>query len=365
MLNRFGSVVERGRTRLLPLILRSRVVTSIDEASGSVLGRHVVMRRVVSEAATVTDVCPDAKPSEMTFSTERRHLTFLRDVAVSSRLGIARTRDGRLFVETLVRPANFDTKLAEGKLSRRLPRVHFDDPTAVIPVFRNHYILWRETLARLPSLLEPEIADLGSVTVALNDDLPGEGEALLRRLLPKNCVLRRVPRNCLIVAPMAIDLPQVATLAVPEPVIHGLREMFDPIIDVSDEVPRRPVYVSRSGTTKRPPINEEALLPALASRGVRTVHLERLSLPEQLRTFSSASGVIAQHGAGLVGLLFAPPGSRILEVHSDAASTARLHYRAISASVGLEYSAHYGESDDPHAPARLDVGRIGAWIDLR
>jgi hypothetical protein len=317
----------------------------------------------VSEWTELRDHCPQAEPSEVRFATEDRHLTLFRDVEVYSRHGIARTRDGRLFVETLVRPSSFRTKLSAGKFARRLPRIHIDGPTAILPIFRNHYILWRESLSRLPSLLEPEVIDLPSLTVAFNDEIPGGGEDLLRQLLPRHFVLRRVPRNCMVVAPLVVDLPQITTFAIPGSVIEGLRRMFRPVLPASDRDRAQIVYVSRSGTTKRAPTNERELLPTLASRGVRTVHLERLQMVEQLRAFAEADAVLAQHGAGLVGLLFATRGTRALEVHSNSASTARLHYRAIAASVGLAYSAHYGESDDPHAPATLDVRRISAWLD--
>jgi hypothetical protein len=70
-----------------------------------------------------------------------------------------------------------------------------------------------------------------------------------------------------------------------------------------------------AGSDRRLIPNVEELRAALAAAApVRLVHLEEMSLPEQIRAFNDATVVVAQHGAGLDGLHWSRPGSLAIEI---------------------------------------------------
>jgi capsular polysaccharide biosynthesis protein len=67
-------------------------------------------------------------------------------------------------------------------------------------------------------------------------------------------------------------------------------------------VPR--IYISRQGQ-KRPMVNEAELEEALTEIGFAVVKPETMSVPEQIKVFSSAKIIVAPTGAGLANLLYA------------------------------------------------------------
>jgi hypothetical protein len=70
-----------------------------------------------------------------------------------------------------------------------------------------------------------------------------------------------------------------------------------------------------SGNARRSIPNIEELRAALAEKQeVRLVRLEEMSLTEQIRAFQEASLIVAQHGAGLNGLLWSRPGAALIEI---------------------------------------------------
>lgn len=75
----------------------------------------------------------------------------------------------------------------------------------------------------------------------------------------------------------------------------------------------RHVYISRSRTTRRPPL-EDQLSAALSKRGFNIVHTENMSFGDQVALFKSAHIIVAPHGAGLANLGFCKPGVRLIEI---------------------------------------------------
>ena len=97
--------------------------------------------------------------------------------------------------------------------------------------------------------------------------------------------------------------------------------LLNPLIAQADVLPPSQddgdlLYISRRDSPLRPMLNEAELEAALAGLGFRSVVLSALSLLEQIRTVRRAKVVVAQHGAGLAHLLFARPGTRVLELQN-------------------------------------------------
>jgi capsular polysaccharide biosynthesis protein len=78
--------------------------------------------------------------------------------------------------------------------------------------------------------------------------------------------------------------------------------------------PKRPLYISRRDTPRRPMRNERDLESALARVGFDIVTMSTLSLAEQIARVDAAEMVVGAHGAGLALLAAARPGRQAIEI---------------------------------------------------
>ncbi len=92
-----------------------------------------------------------------------------------------------------------------------------------------------------------------------------------------------------------------------------LQSLFIPRINSNFIGPER-IYISRSRAEKRRILNEDQVIDLLEKKGFVTVFLESMSVLEQATYFASAKVIVATHGAGLTNLLFAQPGTKVIEV---------------------------------------------------
>ena len=76
------------------------------------------------------------------------------------------------------------------------------------------------------------------------------------------------------------------------------------------------VYISRSKGVRKI-LNEAPLIEMLNKYNFKILHLEDLSVMEQIKFFNHASIIIAPHGAGLVNMSFSKKGTIILELYSQ------------------------------------------------
>jgi capsular polysaccharide biosynthesis protein len=78
--------------------------------------------------------------------------------------------------------------------------------------------------------------------------------------------------------------------------------------------------------------NEPEVADYLTDRGFEVVALEERPFREQVQLFAEAEVVVAQHGAGLINLLFAQ-SPRVLEILSD--QDRQIYFSLISKSRGF------------------------------
>jgi capsular polysaccharide biosynthesis protein len=79
----------------------------------------------------------------------------------------------------------------------------------------------------------------------------------------------------------------------------------------------RRLYVSRADAAWRRVANEAELVAALERHGFEPVLPGTMPLREQLQAFAEADVVLGPHGAGLVNLLAAAPGARVIELFDE------------------------------------------------
>ncbi len=109
---------------------------------------------------------------------------------------------------------------------------------------------------------------------------------------------------------------------------------------VRDETWPRLVYIDRRGGDQRPLANEDAVVAALVARGFVPVRLESHPLADQIAIFAHAAVIVAPHGAGLANLVFARPGTIVLELLMDG--WVNWCFRHLSVLFGLHYDCVLG-----------------------
>ncbi|OUJ06820.1 DUF563 domain-containing protein [Acetobacter malorum] len=87
-------------------------------------------------------------------------------------------------------------------------------------------------------------------------------------------------------------------------------------------VPHRPdlptrFYVTREGghDSRISPEEQTQIEPVLAQKGFEKVFLEKMDLETQIALFRQADCILAPHGAGLANMVFARPGTKLLELN--------------------------------------------------
>jgi capsular polysaccharide biosynthesis protein len=80
-------------------------------------------------------------------------------------------------------------------------------------------------------------------------------------------------------------------------------------------LPTKRIYISRSQSSRRI-VNEEEILQILTKYNFEVIHCEKMSLAEQIRTFSEAEIVLGPHGAGMYNQIFCNSGISIVEIYN-------------------------------------------------
>jgi capsular polysaccharide biosynthesis protein len=101
------------------------------------------------------------------------------------------------------------------------------------------------------------------------------------------------------------------------------------------------IFISRRGAASKRLINEDELLPMIEEFGFSVVQTEKLSLAQQVRTFSKVKVVLAAHGAGMTNILFSPPPALLLELQ-DVKFAPRRWYWKVPSILGHHYSTMTG-----------------------
>ena len=132
--------------------------------------------------------------------------------------------------------------------------------------------------------------------------------------------------------------------------LEWLRHTFLPTSKKPDLSER--LYISRKMAKSRRVINEIELDEVLSRHGFRKVLLETLQTLEQFSLFSTASHIIAPHGAGLSSLAFSSKGTKVLELFATGSLNAC--YWTLSNYRDLNYSCLVS----PQAPQKGSHGDI-------
>ncbi|MDW8267742.1 MAG: glycosyltransferase family 61 protein, partial [Anaerolineae bacterium] len=151
-----------------------------------------------------------------------------------------------------------------------------------------------------------------------------------------------------------------------------LRRLMDKALRLPLDTPiYERIYISRRDAKRRRVLNEDEVFDVLKAYGFVSLDLTGRSVIEQIRLFAHARHVVAPHGAGLSNLVYAQPGTTVLELFSPAYINPCYWTLANELDLRYHYVLGEGESYDlstyPHDRNRdmiIDPKRL-SWAISR
>jgi hypothetical protein len=126
--------------------------------------------------------------------------------------------------------------------------------------------------------------------------------------------------------------------------------------------PRR-IFISRRNTGTRTMANERQLEELLRARGFETHSMEDYPLAKQARLVHEAEIVVATHGAGLANLVFARPGTRVIEIVPTGRFNATC-YPKRTRFFGLHHQLVFAACPGRRLVLRVALGDVRTALDL-
>jgi Glycosyltransferase 61 len=121
------------------------------------------------------------------------------------------------------------------------------------------------------------------------------------------------------------------------------------------------LFFSRGEARKRRLLNEPELAAIAGALGFQRFEAVAGNHAEQVRRFGNADAIVAVHGAGLTNLLFARPGTAVIELFPE--NCVKSTYLWLSNRMQLRHYPLLGSAGDYHQGFRVDPGRFAARLD--
>ena len=191
----------------------------------------------------------------------------------------------------------------------------------------------------------------------------GNGEAAIRRVQVETLARLGIQPEQLVSEGCVAD--RVLALFCRRPVQHFgfnyrdifghefARSLFPSSVGVSvDRAPSpRRIYVERGQTRVRRIVNEAEVISLLSEYGFAPVRMDGMSVAAQANLFANAEAIIGVHGAALTNLLFAQPGTRVIEIFPHEMHEPGMFTAATYSKV--DYYHLRAQQLDPARDARL------------
>jgi capsular polysaccharide biosynthesis protein len=126
--------------------------------------------------------------------------------------------------------------------------------------------------------------------------------------------------------------------------------------------PKRRLYISRNKAPMRRIVNEEEVFKLLESYNFERVYCEDLSFEEQIELFGEAEVILSPHGADLTNMVFAPPGTQVIELFSPRSTC--ICYWSLANTLGFPYS-YLRTIDDPSTYYGAEAAHDHLLVDLK
>ena len=288
-------------------------------------------------------------------------------------LGAVRTEEGQLIEESFFDDTSRQLALERG-YANRFPQVEDRGVAATLGHFyRNYYHRFADSIPRIYALYHPVIQRHDTVRLYIDDRFSEDELRIIRHLVPGNVEVEIINPATRVKAVRCVHLPYLSSDRVehskwfeasvgflPRECLDWLRDEVYALTGIHPTEPSRKLYVTRRNAKVRRLINEEEVAGYLRERGFEVVALEKRPLREQVQLFAEAALVVAQHGAGLVNLLFSRD-VRVLEVCSD--EDRQIFFRLLSEARGFPHLQLHRDGEDKNADVVLPLSELEEGLE--
>lgn len=123
----------------------------------------------------------------------------------------------------------------------------------------------------------------------------------------------------------------------------------------------RRIYISRQQTRRRI-LNGDEVGRVLGDFGFEEIFTEEMALADQVRLFAGAEAIFGAHGAGTMNVLFAPPGSVLIEAFNPRVWDHAAH--RIASLCGVRHYHLFGENASREFDMSLDPRTLERTLAL-
>lgn len=244
------------------------------------------------------------------------------------------------------------------------PATYFDSTVAVIASFggdHNYYHWMFDTLPRLGILLSSNL-DLNSIDYFFVNQCKYSFHKDTLEILgipPSKLIectkITHLKAKNLIIPSFIGDNGHM-----PKWACNFLRDSF--LITSSTFIPQKRIYISRSDAGFRKIINDSQIVNFLSQYGFESIQLASMTVSQQVELFSTASVIVAPHGAGLVNAVFCRPQTKIIELFSP--HYINVCFWSLSNNVDLDYYYLLGDDLQEHKNSELPRYQQNFCIDI-
>lgn len=184
-------------------------------------------------------------------------------------------------------------------------------------------------------------------------------ETLAALGIKKEQIIESTPATHL--APDRLIFPSQAarSCVTPQWVINFLKDTF-----LKDYIPKnskKRIFVSRSHSSIRHIINEDEIFALVEPYGFKKVYLEKMSVTEQARLIHESEIIIGTHGAGMVNIVFATPGTVIIELFQEHLDST---FFELSTTMELQYHCVKTERIPELSQENVDIRYKNTFIEI-
>ncbi|MBN8902548.1 MAG: glycosyltransferase family 61 protein [Rhodospirillales bacterium] len=129
--------------------------------------------------------------------------------------------------------------------------------------------------------------------------------------------------------------------AVPSYSLRAARALSEAVDDGYPEWPAAERIFLHRRVNRRTFVNFENFRPLLEARGFTILEFENVSVRNQIRAFRNARYIMAEHGAGMINLMFCRPGARVLELFNPAC--VQPAFWSVASVSGVDYGYAVGQ----------------------
>ena len=151
--------------------------------------------------------------------------------------------------------------------------------------------------------------------------------------------------------------------------LHKLREKLLQRMGSGGPVPRRRLYLRRTSQF-RAMRNATEVETLLRDSGFQVIEPETLSFAEQIRLFSEAESIVAQAGAALGNIIFAPQGCRVVILSAWSPFSIYYYFSNLASIFGqkctfvlCEPDGQEGNEHPAHKELKVDIQALKEAID--